>query len=149
MSAVPSLCSLLKAVHKVYYEQSTHDDARLGKAVRDLSADLLHKTPTDIAESGLASANVVYDSFIADPIGTVRALYSQLGWTFTGEYEAILKQHLAEDQLKRKAVKSKRGSGAVLHKYTPEEFSITTQDLTDCPYFAEYVRKFNIPMSVN
>lgn len=133
----------------MYYEQSTRDDARLGKAVRDLSAQLLHQVPADIAASGLPAADVVYDTFVADPVGTVKALYAQLGWTFTAEYEAILQQHLAEDKEKRRAVKSRRGSGAVLHKYTPEEFHLTAQDLTDSPYFAEYVRKFNIPMGVN
>lgn len=149
MSAVPSLCSLLKAVHKVYYEQHTHDDARLGRAVRDLSAQLLHQVPTDIAQSGLPAADVVYDRFVADPVGTVKALYAQLGWTFTAEYEAILLKFLQEDKEKRRAIKNKRGGGAVLHKYTPEEFHLTAKDLTESPQFAEYVRKFHIPMSIN
>ena len=150
VSAVPSLCSLLKAVHKVYYEPGTHDDARLGRAVRDLSAELLHAAPLQIQQSGLASADVVYDSFVADPVGTVRALYAQLGWVFTAEYEAILHTFLAQDKEKRKAMKMRRSGGAsVLHNYTPADFHLTAQDLTESPHFAEYVKRFNIPMSAN
>lgn len=146
VSAVPSLCSLLKAVHKLYYEPSTHDDAALGRAVRDLSADLLERVPRDLAQSGLNSANIVYDSFIADPLGTVKGLYAQLGWVFTAEYEAILKDFLVADAKKRKAAKGKSG---VLHRYTPEDFHLTADDLTQSRQFADYVKKYNIPMSVN
>ena len=151
MSAVPSLCSLLKAFHKVYYDPSTHDDAALGRAVRDLSAELLHKVPRDIKESGLPCADVVYNTFVADPVATVRGIYQQLGWDFTAEYEGILHKHIAEDRLKRQSMKSKRGAGAedVLHTYAPEEFHLTAQELTEGKKFADYVKQYNIPMSTN
>lgn len=145
VSAVPSLCSLLSAVHKVYYDPSTNDPAALGRAVRDLSARLLAQTPHDIAASGLQSADVVYDTFVKDPIATVRSLYAQLGWTFTAQYEAILQEHLLKDKQKREQVKAKRGSGEALHSYAPEEFCLSAQDLTEAPEFAAYIRKFKIP----
>lgn len=144
MNAVPSLCSLLKAVHKVYYEPTTHDDAALGKAVRDLSADLLEQVPRDIRKTGLASCNVVYDNFVRDPIATVKSLYAQLGWTFSAEYEMILREHLLKDKKKRDAMKAKRGSSEVLHNYGPGEFGLTADDLTLSPQFANYIRNFNI-----
>lgn len=147
VSAVPSLCSLLKAVHKLYYEPSTHDDAALGRAVRDLSARLLEQVPRDIAEANLPGTNVVYDTFVADPLGTVKGLYAQLGWTFTAEYEAILKDFLVADAKKRKAAKSK--AAGTLHRYTPEDFHLTAQDLTHSRQFADYVKKYDIPMSTN
>jgi hypothetical protein len=138
---------LLKAVHKVYYDPSTHDDAALGRAVRDLSADLLQQTPRDIAESGLQHADVLYDTFVRDPIGTVRSLYAQLGWQFTAEYEAILREHLRSDKEKRDSMKAKRGTAQALHTYAPEEFGLTAADLTESPKFAEYIRTFSIQPS--
>jgi hypothetical protein len=114
-----------------------------------LSAELLEKTPRDIEESGLPSANVVYNSFVADPIGTVKGIYAQLNWNFSAEYEAILKQFLADDLKKRQSVKAKRGGGDVLHTYTPEEFLLTPEELTVGPKFAAYIKKYNVPMSKN
>jgi hypothetical protein len=145
VNAVPSLCSLLKAVHKLYYQPSTHSDALLGRAICDMTADLLQKVPQDIAQSGLQSADVVYDNFVRDPVATIQGLYKQLGWDFSAEYEVILRDHLRKDQLERDALKARKGRAEVLHSYTPEEFHLTTEELTQSPRYADYIRNFNIP----
>ena len=41
ISAVPSMCSLIKSFHKFYYEPGNRDDFELGKRVSALSAKLL------------------------------------------------------------------------------------------------------------
>ncbi len=83
-------------------------------------------------------------------MGTVKSIYKQFGWVFSAEYEAIITAHLAEDAQKRADMKEKRsqGKGETLHHYTPEEFSVTTKELSEGA-FAAYSQKFHVPMSKN
>jgi hypothetical protein len=144
-NAVPSLCSLVEAAHSVYYEPETMDVAALGGKIRDVSAELLTKAPADIAASGCENANVLYTDLIKDPLSVVRDIYKQFGWEFTNKYEDILKTHIAADKKKREELKAAAGGGggAVLHDYSPEKFSLTTEELSSGP-FAEYMEKFNL-----
>jgi hypothetical protein len=54
VSAVPSLCSLVKAVHQVYYENSCRDDAAIGRGLTDLTARSLRQVPGDIEQAWTA-----------------------------------------------------------------------------------------------
>ncbi len=151
ISAVPSLCSLLKAIHQVYYENECRDDALLGRRITDLSADLLERAPKEIAESGLDCSHIVYNDLIRDPMAVLKSIYRQFGWTFSPEYEAIVVQFLAEDRAKREGIKLKKQAGgkaadAGMHHYTPEEFSVTAAELS-AGKFADYVAAFKVPMS--
>eukprot|EP00597_Dinobryon_sp_UTEXLB2267_P004715 CAMPEP_0170071386 /NCGR_PEP_ID=MMETSP0019_2-20121128/9342_1 /TAXON_ID=98059 /ORGANISM="Dinobryon sp., Strain UTEXLB2267" /LENGTH=443 /DNA_ID=CAMNT_0010279941 /DNA_START=160 /DNA_END=1491 /DNA_ORIENTATION=- len=189
VSAVPSLCSLLKAFHSVYYETDTNDDAVLGRKVASVSAKLLIDTPKNIAESELQSADVLYHDLVNDPLQTVKDVYRQFGWEVSAEYEAIIQAYLEADRKKRERISreraakkvtankaatppaspTKKGGGwteadeeeeipgtpsgkkekkKVLHQYSPEEFSLTVEDLSTGVY-AEYVRKYNLPVSMH
>jgi hypothetical protein len=147
-SAVPSMCSLVKAVHQVYYEKDCKDDAALGRAICDISADHLLKTPANIEASKLDCAHVIYNDLIRDPVSVVRAIYSQFGWEISPEYLQALNAYLEENRQQREAIKTKRekGGGEALHTYTAEEFSLTDKEL-ESGKFAEYVAKFNVPAS--
>jgi hypothetical protein len=145
---VPSLCSLVKAVHQVYYENSCRDDAAIGRGLTDLTARYLKQAPQDIAASKLDCSHVTYNDLIADPVAVVKGIYKQFGWNFTAEYEGIINAYLAENKRQRDEVKAKKGSEASLHTYTAEEFSITTQELCEGE-FATYVKRYNVPMSTN
>lgn len=147
VSAVPSLCSLVKAVHKVYYENNCRDDAAIGRGLTDLTAKTLKQAPLDIQSTGLECSHVTYNNLVADPVSVIRSIYKQFNWTFSAEYEAIINTYLAEDKLKREEIKNKKGNKN-LHHYTAEEFSVTTQELMEGE-FDTYVKKFNVPMSTN
>ncbi len=149
-SAVPSMCSLAKSLYQVYYENEERDDALIGSAIRDVSADYLLRAVEDIKKTGIDHTHVLYNDLVKDPIGTVKSIYEQYGWDFTVEYENILKDHLAKDQLKREEAKRLKlqKNTAVLHHYTPEEFSLTYDELSSGS-FAKYVEMFKVPMSKN
>jgi hypothetical protein len=147
VSAVPSLCSLIKSVHQIYYENETRDDRAIGKHVAKASEHCLTEATKDIASANLDCSHIVYESLIADPVGTVKKIYQQYAWNFTTEYEEILKNFLKENSLKREQKRKDRNQD-VLHSYTPEEFYLTAEELSQGK-FAEYCKKYNIPMSKN
>jgi len=144
VSAVPSLCSLLKAVHQIYFDKDGRNDAALGGEIAKVTGDLLEKAPKDIAESGLSCFNVTYNTLIADPIGTVKNVYKEYGWTFTEEYEKILQDYLDANRKDRE----KKTKGEVLHTYSPSEFGLTEEVLSK-DQFDAYCKEFNIPISRN
>jgi hypothetical protein len=146
-AAVPSLCSLVKAVHQVYYENSCRDDAAIGRKIVELSGDLLEKAPMDIMASKLDNADVLYNDLIAHPIETVKKIYQQFDWTFTDTYENILNAYLEENRRERAAVKSRTGGKSkALHSYEASEFGIDAAVLTSGKY-AAYIKKYSVTPS--
>ena len=150
ISAVPSMCSLLKSLHKLYYENECRDDHELGKSLLKISETLLETAPVHIRESKLPCADVIYNDLVKDPIQAVKNIYLQFGWNFTAEYENVLKNHLADDKKHREEVKAKKvlQGNANLHTYTPEEFGITAEELTSGGY-GRYIKQYKIPLSKN
>lgn len=148
MSAVPSLCSLVKSLFQLYYENETRDDALLGKRVSELSAKYLIQAESDIKSSNLPCSHISYENLVKDPISVVKSIYQQYGWEFSTEYEEILQKYLKENQAEREKTKQKRSKDDILHHYTPEEFSLTTEELSS-GNFKEYCDKYNVPMSRN
>ena len=81
---------------------------------------------------------------------TVKDIYLQFGWNYTSEYEARLQNYLKEDKIRRaemKAAKLKEGNTS-MHSYTPEEFGMTAERLSSGGY-ADYIKRYNIPLSKN
>lgn len=176
VSAVPSLCSLIKACHQTYFEKECRDDHALGRQLRDVTAKWLEFAPRDIEKSGLPNLNVVYNDLVADPIGTVKKIYDHFGWEFSKEYENILSDFMDKDRQKRERIKREKsmsgkntsgkntsgknasgkssgghssgGDNDKLHTYLPEEFGLTEKELSE-GVFAAYVQKFNLPISRN
>lgn len=137
---MPSLCSLLKALHQIYYENECRDDAALGAAIDDVSAATLNQAPRDIEESGLECSHISYNQLIKDPVSVVKSIYKQYNWEFTEEYQKILENYLVEDAKKRDEVKQKKSKDA-LHTYAPEEFGLTESRLSDNRY-SQYIQNF-------
>ena len=67
ISAVPSFCSLIQSIHKLYYENECRDDKLLGKAMLKISEQMLNKAPERIEESKLPCSDVIYNQLVADP----------------------------------------------------------------------------------
>jgi hypothetical protein len=147
VSAVPSMCSLIKSLHQMYYENESRDDAIIGREIAKVSAAGLSDCSKDIIEANLDSVNITYEIFVKDPIATVKGIYQHFNWTFTKQYEQILLEFLATDAKKRE-LKKKEQKAATLHAYTPEEYHLTSDELST-GVFQTYVEKFNIPMSRN
>jgi len=144
VSAVPSLCSLLKAFHMLYYEPECRDDKMLGNRIKFATEKLLQQTPIDVKESGLDCADVIYNDLIKDPKKVIKNIYAQFKWIYSDEYDTILENYLAKNNEERAALKKQQGHS--LHTYTPEEFGLTAEELSTGK-FDEYCKKFNVPMS--
>jgi len=145
VSAVPSMCSLLKAMHQIYFEKEGRDDSKLGFKVAEVSGNLLTTAPENIRTSGLDCIDVTYNTLINDPLATVKSIYKQYGWEFSKEYETIITDYLAKNKRDRE---EKAKGKEQLHTYAPEEFGLTEAELSSGK-FAEYCAKFNVPMSRN
>ena len=151
---MPSLCSLLKSLHQVYYEKEGRDDFHLGQQINKISAQLLSQAPKDIIESGLPCAHVIYNDLVGDSVSIIKGIYQQFGWEYTEEYDLILKNYLNDNLKKReemkkvKNFKASKASEDKLHTYEPEEFGLTAELLSSGDY-ATYAEAFNVPMSKN
>ena len=139
--AVPSLCSLVKAVHLINYEEEGRDDHELGAAVRDMTRQLLICAQDDLQEMGTPLAHVNYNRLIADPKAVVKAIYKQFGWQYTEEFEALMDEYIAEDTARRAAQRQQQQQ-AVMHSYSPEEFGLTEDELLHDPVFQQYNETF-------
>lgn len=148
ISAIPSLCSLVKAVTQTYYENECRDDAVIGKSLYNLYGKTLNQTPKDIKDTKLDCSHVIYNDLIADPIKVVKSIYAQNKWEFTKEYEGILTDYISKNRKKREEVKAKKGKKEQLHFYSPEEYSLTSEQLSE-GNFKEYINAFNLPLSKN
>jgi hypothetical protein len=149
VSAVPSLCSLIKAFHSVYYEPECCDKNNLGKIIAEGTGSALKSASRDIAESKLQCGHVVYNDLVSDPIATVKRIYAQMNWPFTDEYQNRLESYLEENRKKRESLAKKQGSDkGSLHHYSPSTYGLTETELCSGLY-EEYVNKYNVPMSKN
>ncbi len=153
--AIPSMCSLLKAVHKVYYEPDSRDDFLIGQAVKRCYEGRLNGIGDDIENYGNNASHVIYENLVKDPISVVKGIYSQFGWEFTSAYELILLKYLEEDHKKRDAVVLKRRTlghqlqnSNSLHTYNPQEFGLTNHELCS-GRFAKYIERYTIPVGYN
>lgn len=141
------MCSLIKAVHQIYYEKESRDDAQLGREISKVSAMALEQGPKDIKEAGLDCSHVNYEDLVSNPLQTVKNIYKQFGWIVTEEYERNILEYLEKNSAEREELKQQKSKDpSSLHSYTPEEFSLTADDLT-AGTFGEYVKKFNLQMS--
>lgn len=164
------MCTLLKAMHSVYYEKDTAcPDAEMGGRLRDTAAQAVKQATADIASSGLPCAHVVYNELVASPLDTVRKIYASFGWTVSAEYEKRIGEYMVENNAKRAAIKAKqqkqqqasssgggggdsnhkhpaqapKGSVTGLHTHKPETFGLTAEELTSGE-FDTYIKKYKL-----
>lgn len=121
---VSSMCTLLTAMRKLYYEKDreevlrgqglgvrvgeectgTAQDKDLGRRVEEMAAFALTQAPLDLAATGLPCAHVLFDDLVADPLGVVRAVYQQFGWEVSPAFESAVLSYVAENTRSRAAI---------------------------------------------
>lgn len=128
--SLPSFCSFLRGCMDMYVNDKIKLD-ELGRGVlnyANCSMTRGDESFSKIHKKSNPHTSVGYTQLIKDPVGTVRQLYSDLGYDFTSEYEAILVNHIEEDKLHREKMKKESG-GKKLHTYSLEEYGLTKEDI--------------------
>lgn len=139
-----SACSMLRAMHELYFEDQDGVDPMLGGQVLNYCSTVLGQAEEDIKTTGLPCAHVNFDKLSTDPIGMVRDIYATFGWEVSKEYEAALTDYLAKDKIKREEVK-KRTAGVERAVHTPEDFRLTKEGVNK--EFAGYINKYKFTAS--
>lgn len=134
----------------IYFDGTQLDRQKLGQTILSLGSYAIDQVQKDIKNSGLDCADVLFENLTSDPIGQVKAVYKQFNWTFTDEYEKVLKDYLEENHKQREATKAKLSKAGekktVLHDHKPEDFGINREDLQRGVY-GDYIRRFHITSS--
>lgn len=141
-AAVPSYCSLLRALADASLDGEI-DLRMIGQNSKKIWSTAMKRAMRELDEArgkgGVKTADVLYENLVADPVGTVKDLYDQLGFTFSGEFKANLEAYVAKNRADRERM---RGSKKRLHAYSAAEFGLTEEELTD--EFADYHQRFGI-----
>jgi hypothetical protein len=141
---VTSMCTLIKALHGMYFDRDTLFVNDHGKNIHNLTKYLLPKVEKELKELNIPIAHVLYQNLIADPVGTVRHVYKEFGWEVTPEYEVVLQQFLKDNADRRAKIAERKGlSKTKLNIYHPSEFGLTVDELNE-GVFDEYAKRFNI-----
>ncbi len=133
VDVVGSACSLLKAVRPIYT-----DDMRPGEIAECLLQTFDHMIARQNAfrdkHGEQAIHDIQYAAQIADPLGTMRALYARFGTPFTQKAQAGMAAMMAYNP------QGKHGK----HEYTLEEFGLSAKWVRD--HFKDYTDRFSIPL---
>ncbi len=133
VEVVGSACSLLKAVRPIYTE-----DMKLGEIAECLLQTFDHMIARQNAfrdkHGEQAIFDIQYAAQIADPLGTMRALYDRFGTEFTAEAQAGMQAMMDYNP------QNKHGK----HSYTLEEFGLSAKWVRD--HFKDYTDRFAIPV---
>jgi hypothetical protein len=139
------MCTLLKALHGLYYEKETLYPEKLGASIYQLATQLLPKVNQDLQETGLPCAHVLYQELTKQPVETAKKVYSHYYWNFSSEYEKIMQEYLIENTKRRAEIAKKNGKSKTepLNLYHPKEYGLTKEQLSEGIY-AEYAERYQI-----
>lgn len=144
-NAIPSMCSLLEAFSTIYYEPECVNRQEIGRCVCDVSGNGVEKCARELNDCKLQYTNVIYDNLIKRPLETIKEIYKQYGWEVSQAYENNILNYLEENKRERELIKLQKSSGGEkLHSYSPEDYKLTSAELTQGKY-ADYIKKYNIP----
>lgn len=138
---LPSLASLIRAGQDLCEGSGIIQLDELGQHMLTYADLMYHRGDkfysTVEKKSDFCRSNVLYNSLINDPVGTVRSLYNDFGYEFTDEFKTNIEAYLVEDKMKRDLVK---GQSKKLHKYTLEEYGLHDSEIDE--KFAWYMKKY-------
>lgn len=115
---VPSLASLAAAFRGIVTDRID---------LRTLGAEFLEAMAQGIERAMAARESAdpsrffdaSYPSFVADPVGTIRAIYEHFGYDYTAEFEDRMRRYLAENP---------RGKHGV-HRYSLDQFGLSPEEV--------------------
>ncbi|MBF6067704.1 sulfotransferase family protein [Nocardia farcinica] len=123
---IASVCSLNEKATEGWSEKFR--GPVVGETQLDLWARGAHRFQEDRKRYDQAQfADVYYDDFVADPIGTIGGIYDRFGMTFTAEAESAMRALHGE---------STSGAARPAHQYTLAEFGLTADQVDE--RFADY-----------
>jgi len=129
-TVIASISQLIRVIREPAYDQQ--DSHKLGREFLHLWHDGLERMIAyRHAHPDLPIYDMRYKDLIADPVGTVRALYSHYGWTFTQETADAMLQWLADNPA------DKHGK----RKYSLEEFGLTADDVR--AVYTDYIDEYH------
>jgi hypothetical protein len=142
---ISSACSLLEAMHGMYFESDCLDRHQLCKDAIDFTEHVFSHASNDLEsrKDPENNAHVLFDNLVRDPINTVRAVYQQLNLEFSSEYEQILKDHVAEDKKKRESAKKNGESNHGMFQHDPERFGLD-KNVFKKEVFQNYIKKYGL-----
>jgi hypothetical protein len=114
---IPSLCSLVCMTRSIFTDRL--DNAQVGPELAERMVSAVDKAAETEEKYGDRISNVMFDTLVKDPIGTVRRVYEQFGYQYSDEMEAGMKRWLENNP------QGKHGA----HKYELEQFGLTQADI--------------------
>jgi hypothetical protein len=141
-TTISSACSMLRALHEMYFERDHLDPIDLGRRCVNYVFGVFSQAPAEISRAKLQCADIVFENLTRDPIGTVKSIYRQFDWEYTEEYDRILKSYLAEDEKKRK-VQFEKAKNNKFQVHNPEYFGLNKKEIDDL--FSDYIKRYSIP----
>jgi hypothetical protein len=113
MKVIPSLCSLVCMTRSIFTDHL--DRVQAGRELAERMVWAVENANAAEAKFGDRMTNVMFDTLVKDPIGTVRRVYEQFGYQYSDEMEAGMKRWLENNP------QGKHGS----HKYELEQFGLS------------------------
>lgn len=133
---------MVDMICQFYCDHQSIDRVTLGKSIRNVTAMILNRAPSDIKESGLKCCNIRYEDVIKDPVNTVKSIYAFYGWDYSEEYDTILREYIRRDDAERADLrKDKKGR----HAYSLDMYGLEASDFDEeSSPFAQYMKQFGL-----
>lgn len=133
VQAIPSLCSLLQALHRVFYGDAARPQAQGPRELRYWAAAAERSMALRAAAARPGQFyDVDHRRFHSDPIGVVRGIYHHFGFQLAAATERVMRRWLAENPA------AKHGE----HRYTAEQFGLTAGAIRE--RFSPYMRHYGL-----
>jgi hypothetical protein len=117
IKVIPSLCSLMCMTRGIFTDRL--DQSQVGPELAERMVSAVEKGAEAEQTYGRRITNVLFDSLVKDPIGTVRGVYEQFGYQYSAEMETGMQRWLDNNP------QGKHGA----HKYELEQFGLTKADI--------------------
>ena len=115
---VPALASLVAHTQVIYTSRT--DFKGLGLWSLELFLNSMHKSmEVDKTVNPRHFVDILFDDLVGDPIGTLRRIYSKLGYEYTPQFEERVREALRSDSVTRH----------YKHVYTLEQFGLSRGEL--------------------
>ena len=113
--AVPSLCSLVAGYRRLFSRRV--DCREIGGTLLDMFINHMERSMTATAGKADQIIDIRFEDLVADPIGTVQRIYTQLGYPYSVPFEQKMIRYLNKE----------RAAAKPRHAYTLEQFHLSRE----------------------